>query len=57
MAWKKQWMPKSPTKVARIRAEENYDRRMKRQKDRSLLGSKGAAGPLRHIDPKDYKPS
>jgi hypothetical protein len=54
------WHPapsKAETRKARKRAKEHAETRMQRQEnDQWLYGTLGAAGPVRHIDPKDYRP-
>lgn len=52
----KRRMPKDPVKAAAVLAELARRTVIKKQIERRELGSSGAAGPMRRIDPKDYKP-
>jgi hypothetical protein len=51
----KRRMPKNPVKAKKARAKLDQQSRYKKQLERWRTGSSGPAGPVRHIDPKDYK--
>jgi hypothetical protein len=51
----KRRMPKNPVKAKKARAKLDQQSRYKKQLGRWRKGASGRAGPVRHIDPKDYE--